>query len=640
MRQCPACGNSYSDEANFCPMDATRLPQAADHAPPPAAVVGHAARGGVSTGQLDGPTEVAMGMVVGGRYQLDLEFIDTPTGRLYQATEVTTLGKLMAKLVPARSFASPMMLDRALRELRQITRVDSPHVLRIRAQGKTPTGDLFVVFAPPPEGAELLSDYVAAHGPFAPNRARRIVVQIGEALMSAQAVGVVHRNIAPHTVYLSPGGDGQDTVLVLDFALTEFHSINGRIVQGALHYLSPEQAEGKSIDQRSNLYSLAAIYYYLLTGVPPQQGKSAAEILYHVGMVPPAPPSQQRPGLPAALDQLVQKALEKTPGKRHLTLLQFLNELEALGNIPPPEQADDGLPYRSQVKTRIFGDEVLAPAPGVESAEHAPPPAETAAPQRETGPEEEFPRAERAQTLLGMPSVTPAALAAAFAAPQPEPAPQDQAPAPAVDPATTAPLPALAAEAPAETAAAAPAAEDLEGATIPMPRMSEAEILATFGLDLARKERDADPGDAGRADPEGLRTTAPMRAFPSTEAAATAAGGEEPKARPGVKLFRETAWFKRGEIGAMEEGEGKTATSEIPVTIEDRARLSLREGSTGQQQTAAGKGGAKEKVLPGQPMTEAELIDEMKGNNRLVIVFIVLMVLGGLGALGWTLFHP
>lgn len=710
MKLCPSCGNSYGDDARFCPMDATLLPAPAaagpgtsidETIPDERPVFDKTLTEDAYLAPRENavPTDITQAPVIAGRFVLEPEFIDTPTGRLHLAADLQASAQVvMVKLVPQEAFPSPMLLDRALRELRQLGRVSSRRVMHPVASGRTTEGELYVAFTPPPPTAEMLDELVGRVGALPPDRARAITLQIGEALIEAHQVGVVHRNLAPHAVYVSPG----DNVLVVDFALAEVSDWKGRMVQGAPHYLSPEQAEGKSIDQRSSVYNLAAVYYYLLTGAPPFLGTSVGEVLGQVLSASPPPPSARRPGLTAAVDHAVLKALDKASARRHLTLRQLVNELEEIGSVlapPPPQPAQ---PYRPASRTLVM-----------ETALHA-----------DTYQDEvRFP-----QTLLGVspvapptgsaPAVTPAALGAAFST-----------------------------QARAQGAGALDA-PDLgeEGATVPMPRMSEEEMAATFGLELPPRRSTVPPGSATAAaalaaDPPRRSTLPPgsaaaadlhhlstepglplsqrptmvipadargsltatataaaaaaepapspwdatvpdtashrpptqqLQATPVAAHSAPAAGGysdeiapppeplinpallpqgegAESQADPGIRVqpsrehrppaFRETAWFKRGEIvGTAGEPGQSEESAEIVVSPEDHARLSLRK--SGDPSMKTGARAAAQKALPGEQMSDAEVIAEMRGKSRMVSLFLVSVGLGLLAGLIYVLLKP
>src|SRR5262249_26248582 len=256
MKVCPSCGNQYPDDANFCPMDATRLP-ATVAAPPVAAAAPHAPA--VTLPEHPAP--------IAGRFAMAGWGAPTPTGIAGEATDLTTGAPVMVKLVPPEVLPTPAMADRALRELKQLGKVTSERIVRVVDQGRLGDGRIYVA-TERVDGAYTLEEIVEREGPLPLERARTIVLQVGEALTEAQKVGVIHRDVSPRNVLVAPG----DRVKVADFGLAE--PVSERVF-GTPSFLSPEQAEGKPVDQRSNIYSLGAMYYYALTGRAPFLGDSS-----------------------------------------------------------------------------------------------------------------------------------------------------------------------------------------------------------------------------------------------------------------------------------------------------------------------------------------------------------------------------
>ena len=165
------------------------------------------------------------------------------------------------------------------------------------------------------------------------------MAQIGQALLEAQKAGIVHRDVSPKNILI---GRRPGDVKVINFPLAK--PMNDK-ASGVAAYLSPEQVQGKPVDQRSNTYSLAAVFYHLITGEPPFQGTPETVLELHVSS-PPLAPSQRRPeaALSPEVDRVVLKALDKSSSRRHLTLRLFLSEVDALvapegapgARAPPP----------------------------------------------------------------------------------------------------------------------------------------------------------------------------------------------------------------------------------------------------------------------------------------------------------------
>ncbi len=543
MRTCPTCKNQYADDANFCPMDATKLlPPVAEVAPtfPPAATT----LGTPSPSATVPATVFDQPRPVAGRFMLGVERDRTPTGVVYEASDLTNGEAVWLKLVDKQVLPSAMMADRALRELKQLAKVQSEHFVRIVDQGKD-DGRIFVVSEA--SAGISLETLVDRSGPLSFERARTILLGVGEALAEAQKVGVIHRDVAPRNVLV----DG-DRIKLIDFGLAE--AISDRVF-GNPGFLSPEQAEGKPVDQRSNIYSLGALLYYMLTGSAPFVGERDSVVQQHLH-AQPHPPSARRAGIFPEVDKLVLKAMEKSGGRRHLTLRQLLNEIAAISAPTPaalPPTADLG-----HARTVMqFGS----------SSEPAPP-------------------AKRSPTT------------------------------------------------PAKAAPAIPSKIEQE-TTEKVPDMPQ--IAATAAAAPAPARRRVPAGDVVKAPPpkppEKAKTPEPVLLRPKAPepVAARPAPAAPPPKPTGKKGFRETAWFKKGEL---EQEMAKAAAEQNPddplagpalelapdvdpatLTTEDRARLSLKTGRTEMMGVIKGP-----TSISGDRMSEEELLAEVDSSKRLKLV--------------------
>ena len=219
-----------------------------------------------------------------------------------------------------------------------------------------------------------LRDILHEDGPLEPMRACRLMAQVLHALNYSHEHGIIHRDIKPANVMV----DAHERAKVMDFGIaraiadTAATMTNTSIVVGTAQYLSPEQAQGRDIDARSDLYSAGCLLHELVTGRPPFVGDSPVAIAYqHVGE-PPQPPSVHAPDVPANLDVVILHALAKNPEDRYQSGEEFAQDLEAVlrreptlaaaraveagelapaAALPPPEPPRTG------------GATVLAPAP-------------------------------------------------------------------------------------------------------------------------------------------------------------------------------------------------------------------------------------------------------------------------------------
>ena len=583
-------------------MDATRLPPAAAEAP---ATVPSMAVATPAVTQPDQPAPI------GGRFVLSGFAMQTPTGLASTATDIQSGASVIVKQVGAEVLPTTAMADRALRELKQLGKVTSERIVRVIDQGRLPDGRVYVA-TEQVDGATSLEELVGREGPLSVERAKSIVLQLGEALTEAQKVGVIHRDVAPRNVLVGAG----DRVKVGDFGLAEpvlapSGAAGGGGVFGAPGFLSPEQAEGKPVDQRSNIYSLGAVYYFALTGKAPFAGDAASLMQQHLSATP-QPPSSLRAGLGADVDRVILKALEKSGGRRHLTLRQLLTEVGATSTAMPAAQ-----PMRAGAEAKtVMGMEapqIVAPRPQPATVPSRVQPAPQAQPQQAAAPQAQ-PQAQPhmpAQTMLGMPPSSAVS---------------------AMGPGSTAPSMPVA-PAPREAPQAAPQAPTM---------MAEAPRAVAPQAQAPQREapaREAPPREAPQAAPQAPTMMAEAPRVPANHAAPAAAapaaaGNAKANNATGKKgAFRETAWFKRGEIeeemAKAQAAAGDNALksgvtgqhlpvdeSQVNLSAQDRDRLSLKTGATQAMPIIK----APVQALPGDRMDEAEMLAELNPSRKYFLI--------------------
>lgn len=172
------------------------------------------------------------------------------------------------------------------------------------------------------------------------------------ALSYAHGRGVVHRDIKPANIMITPSG----TVKLLDFGIARGAdsrklTIGGATI-GSLHYMSPEQIRTKSLDARSDIYSLGATFYEVLAGVCPFESESTYMIMTGHLEEEPKPPHLIHPNIPVGLSNLILKALQKNPDHRFQSAAEFLDALRALEETLPAHLTRSARPVVSEVPTR------------------------------------------------------------------------------------------------------------------------------------------------------------------------------------------------------------------------------------------------------------------------------------------------
>jgi hypothetical protein len=320
MKLCPKCHKQFSDDANFCPVDAARL------AP------------------LETPTVAADGLA--SKFELGDKLGGSRTGAVHRATDKATGAAAAVKIIAPAVVALPGLTQRLERELKQLERVQSAAVAKVLASGRS--GDDTWVALELLEPTQTLADAIAARGPMPAEQAARLIEIVGEALIEAAQVGVVHRDLAPKNV-LFAGND----VKLINFSLPV---PIGERAPGVPEFVAPEQHDGRPVDQRSNLYSLGALYYFVLTGQTIQIDDAGA-------LKPPSALVTVLPGL----DALILRALDKSPTKRFLTVRQFVDEVGRVSRGEAESQAPLMVPVhkKSHMVPTLLG---VSPGEPVEPA--------------------------------------------------------------------------------------------------------------------------------------------------------------------------------------------------------------------------------------------------------------------------------
>ncbi|HWU90259.1 MAG TPA: serine/threonine-protein kinase, partial [Kofleriaceae bacterium] len=300
MKLCPKCQKQFSDDANFCPVDAARLIPL--------------------EGQPEGAPPVDP---LAQRFELGARLGGGRTGAVHRAVDKQGGGVAAVKLIAPAVVALPGVAQRLERELKQLERVQSAGVARVLGSGRR--GEDWWIAYELLDGAQTLAEAITARGPIPLDQAAHLVEVVGEALIEAAQVGVVHRDLAPKNVLFA----GHDIKLI-NFSVP----MPADRTPGVPEFVAPEQVEGKPVDQRSNLYSLGALYYYVLTGQPVHAGSSDEVHRAHVnGSI--KTPSSLAP-VPGPVEAVIMRALDKSPTKRFLTVRQFVDEV---GRVARGEQS-------------------------------------------------------------------------------------------------------------------------------------------------------------------------------------------------------------------------------------------------------------------------------------------------------------
>jgi tRNA A-37 threonylcarbamoyl transferase component Bud32 len=270
-----------------------------------------AVRGGAA------PTRCLRPATVSKRYQLEAEIGRGASGVVHRARD-TILERRVALKELAVPDADDDAVERFRREAKIVAQLSHPNIVQVYDLVDE-AGRIWIAM----EWVECgdLSQTIADQGPLPFESAARIAHAIAQAIAYAHGRGIVHRDLKPQNVLVDQSG----IVKVTDFGLakiagTSVHTIEGTIL-GSPHYMSPEQADGRTADERSDIYSLGAILYHMLAGRPPFEGQITSVLMQHVRR-PVSPLSTTAPGVavPRELETLLMQMLAKDPDERPQTM--------------------------------------------------------------------------------------------------------------------------------------------------------------------------------------------------------------------------------------------------------------------------------------------------------------------------------
>ncbi len=286
-----------------------------------------------------------------GSYRIEAKIGSGGMGIVYRALDPRLGRKVAIKVLPSSAVANADRERRLIQEARAASALNHPNIVTIYEidrceQDGQSTSFIAMEFVP----GSTLAQLIGGKG-LRLRDALKYAAQIADALSAAHAAGIIHRDLKPSNVMVTPQG----TVKILDFGLAKLNTVTepdayadtvvGAIgppteegmVLGTVAYVSPEQAEGRPLDARSDIFSFGSVLYEMITGRQAFPGTSKLSSLSSVLTRDPQPVSQSIPGIPSELDKLIQRCLRKDPARRWQSMADVKVALEEL-----IEQFDSG----------------------------------------------------------------------------------------------------------------------------------------------------------------------------------------------------------------------------------------------------------------------------------------------------------
>ncbi|MBA3394740.1 MAG: protein kinase [Deltaproteobacteria bacterium] len=348
-----------------------------------------------------------LGKVLGERFLVQQLIGQGASGTIYRAEHVTLRRKVAIKVLHTELSRDDLAVERFRREATTVAEIDNEHIVEIHDFGRTPDGRLYLAMELL-EG-ETLDHVLAREKQLSIERAADVLIQVGEALMEAHAIGYVHRDLRPRNVYLAIRRGKANFIKLLDFGLAKLVETDSSAASTSLgmtfgdpRYMSPEQARGDRIDRRADIYQLGCVAYEMLTGAPPFSGSRVFDILTKQVSEAPVPLPTRRPGVPLWMEAAVAKMLAKDPENRFATTTRMVEALRR--GLETGEVMDDEVARRRESVPPPSVSRVMQRM-GFTEPQDPPLPASLAAPAAELPSMPASPVAKPAETDRALPPV-------------------------------------------------------------------------------------------------------------------------------------------------------------------------------------------------------------------------------------------
>ncbi len=366
MKICRKCNGQFEEGIAYCPKDGARLVSLSKMA----TAAGGLPRGAGQT-DAEGAASVAAedteadltGRTIAQRYEVLRRLGEGGMGVVYEAVD-NRLEKRVAIKVLREDFARRSdVVARFTQEAKSVARIKHENVLDVTDYGQTEDGSFYIAM-------ELLvgtdlADVLQKTQVVELSRAVAITIQVCRALSSAHGKGIVHRDLKPENVFLVTSDDGREVVKIVDFGIAQMKDMTGQSVDssrkltrtgmifGTPEYMSPEQAAGKSIDHRVDIYATGIILYEMFAGRVPFVGDTFMGVLTQ-HMFEQAPPIKSyRPATDVTpeIEAVIGRAIAKDPGQRYQSMQELTDDLvavrdggrvAALAGLPSSTAADGG----------------------------------------------------------------------------------------------------------------------------------------------------------------------------------------------------------------------------------------------------------------------------------------------------------
>ena len=260
-----------------------------------------------------------------GRYELRNRIGGGGMAEVYCAQDTLLEREVAVKILRGEFVTDADFINRFRREAQAAARLQHPNIVSIYDVGME--GTVYYIVMEYVDG-DTLKERLSKKGPMTADKALSTALQIALALQHAHANGIIHCDIKPHNILI----DSQGTVKVTDFGIARAVSsatmAHTSTIMGSVHYIAPEQVQGTGVSKQSDVYSLGVVMYEMLTGKVPFFGETPVSVaLKHIQEEPPGV-KQVNPEVPAIVDAIVAKAMEKSPANRYGSIDDCIHDIK------------------------------------------------------------------------------------------------------------------------------------------------------------------------------------------------------------------------------------------------------------------------------------------------------------------------
>ena len=308
MKYCPICERNYGDDVQVCQMD------------------------GATLKIFGARQDPYVGKVIKNRYKVIKKVGEGGMGTVYLAEQMSVGRKVALKLLQGNYATDDEFIGRFRREARLAASLNHRNIVTVYDFDQGDDETLFIAMEYLDGGK--LSDLIRRDGPLGIRRAARLGLQIAEGLEAAHRAGVIHRDIKPDNIMVM-GEESVEAVKLMDFGIARLRDVGAAsrltradVIMGTPAYMAPEQAEGAEVSEQTDIYALGIVLYEMLSGSVPFKASTPSAVLVKQIQEAPLPLRKLRREIPASIERVVMRALEKKPQKRQRDMREVVQGLQ------------------------------------------------------------------------------------------------------------------------------------------------------------------------------------------------------------------------------------------------------------------------------------------------------------------------